>query len=1144
MSKIRLLLALIVASLCSVTLSARTAPTLPTAQTLESGKTYYLYNVGSDRFLYQSGNNSYAYAYTDKGAKVKVAAVNGTQYTLQFVSDDYYKYLTSSNNYPVRVDVSSRDYTETDNRFTITLIDGGYTLQRVYNAVDTLYLGYRANDNSYVYSDVVASGNIVWQFLDADEAARFVAKRNLYRALESAEGYTVDAYDAVYTNDESTNDDIQAAADKLNKAVDATTSVNAPDWADYKTLIEMSTSDQWRYYSNGSYESREVATGNTIYLAATVTVDGDATMCFNYRMNNWGFLEVYLDDVLQYTIHPYEGNSDQRYFVEMTSGRHTVTWKFTGRHSSSSSYAYMSEIGVESTPTMTVSLGEAGSLGTEVLYKTDHIANVRKLIVSGPMNSDDWGRIQMMTSLFTLDLSDATADEVPDYQFCSSSSPQPFFHAIKLPKNLKRIGTRAFYNTVLEDITFSDSLTTIGYDAFRGARIKEAILPETVTTFELDGDYSHAFAENQSLTKASFPAAAVSIPNRCFDGCYALQPFDFPEGVTSIGYRAFYNCYNFDSSIPSTVKTIDDYAFYSSGITNVVLTEGVSVGDYAFQYSDLKSIVLPTTFYSDRYYMLSNCDSLTDVTFQSPTVVVNKRSNMLGETSTMSKVNLHVPDYLVNHYKQDNYWYNCNVVGFPTTDIKNWVINNNLELKEGERIQGSPNLTLNAGNYLTISGETAMTIDTLTVGWGYQNYYEPWRSQVLMTGDNISIEGKFRYSFYTYEKEWYFLTLPFDFKVSDLQIADGASYAIRYYDGATRATDGTSGNWKNWPTDSIIPAGTGFIYQTSKTTASYFTSQDNDSKQYGVSNKIFTKALAANPSETSSDKGWNFIGNPWACYYNIHKLNFVAPITVWNYNNKSYKAYSVIDDDYAILPNEAFFVQCPDDVNSISFPIDGRQLDDKIESQNGAKPASTARQRRLINLQVMGADSLADVTRVVVNSLASLDYETSCDASKFMSLDRSVPQLYTIGTDGTQYAINERPEGDGTVALGLKVARQGTYTIAATRSDIGSAILTDHELGQQADLSQGGYTFTADAGTYNDRFTLSLNGGGVTAIGSVESGKAGVSVGDGAISVSGKATVYGIDGRKVAEVSDGSVSVPAGVYIVRSGKETVKVNVK
>lgn len=1144
MSKIRLLLALIVASLCSVTLFARTAPTLPDAQTLESGKTYYLYNVGSDRFLYQRGNSSNVYAYTDKGAKVKVAAVNGTQYTLQFVSDDYYKYL-SSYSYYVGVDISSSDYTSDENRFTVTLTDGGYTIQRVENAVDTLYLGYRANNNSYVYSNVVASGNVVWQLLDADEAARYIAKRNLYRALESADGYTVDTYEAVYDNDESTNDDLQAAADKLNKAVDATTSVTAPDWADYKTLIEMSTSNPWSYYNGsngGMYQSDDVETGSSKSLDATVTVDGDATMCFNYYMSNWGFLDVYLDDVLQYTIHPYEGVGNQRYFVEMTSGRHTVTWKFTAWHSSYDSYAYISGVGVESTPTMTVSLGEAGSLGTEVLYKTDHIANVRKLIVSGPMNSDDWGRIQMMTSLFTLDLSDATSDEVPDYQFGSS---QPFFHAIKLPKNLKRIGRQAFSATVLEDVTFPDSLTTIGYEAFRSSRVKEALLPETVTTFELVSNESYAFADNASLTKVSFPAAAVSIPQCCFDDCYNLQPFDIPEGITTIGRSAFYRCYNFDSAIPSTVKSIGDYAFYNSGITNVTLTEGVSVGDYAFQYSKLKSIVLPTTFYSDRYSMLSDCGRLTDVTFQSPTVVVNNRSNMLGGTSTMSKVNLHVPDYLVNHYKQDNYWYNCNVVGFPTTDIKNWVINNNLELKEGERIQGSPNLTLNAGNYLTISGETAMPIDTLTVRWGYYySYYQPWRSQVLMTSDNISIEGQFRYRLFTYEKTWYFLTLPFDFKVSDLQIADGASYAIRYYDGATRATDGTSGNWKNWPADSIIPAGTGFIYQTSKTTTSIFPSQDNDSKQYGVSNKIFTKALAANPSETSSDKGWNFIGNPWACYYNIHKLNFVAPITVWNYNRKTYNAYSVIDDDYAILPNEAFFVQCPDDVNSISFPIDGRQLDDKIESQNGAKPYGTARQRRLIDLQIVGADSLADVTRVVVNSQASPAYETTCDASKFFSLDKTVPQLYSVDDRGTRYAINERPQGDGTVGLGLTVGRQGVYTISATRNDLGTVLLTDRELGRQADLSQGGYTFTADAGAYNDRFTLSLDGGGVTAIGSVENGKADVSVSGGAISVSGKATVYGIDGRRVAEVSDGTVSVPAGVYIVRSGKEAVKVNVK
>ena len=70
-----------------------------------------------------------------------------------------------------------------------------------------------------------------------------------------------------------------------------------------------------------------------------------------------------------------------------------------------------------SKPQITVSLLEPGSLGTEVLYNTDHIKNVRRLKVKGAMNGDDWGRIKMMSTLLELDLSEAQFTEIPANQF-------------------------------------------------------------------------------------------------------------------------------------------------------------------------------------------------------------------------------------------------------------------------------------------------------------------------------------------------------------------------------------------------------------------------------------------------------------------------------------------------------------------------------------------------------------------------------------------------------------------------------------------------------------------------------------------------------------------------------------------------------
>ncbi len=272
----------------------------------------------------------------------------------------------------------------------------------------------------------------------------------------------------------------------------------------------------------------------------------------------------------------------------------------------------------------------------------------------------------------------------------------------------------------------------------------------------------------------------------------------------------------------------------------------------------------------------------------------------------------------------------------------------------------------------------------------------------------------------------------------------------------------------------VIPAGTGFIMQTNKDTWNFFHAVDNDMKQNIVSYAEFVKGLEVNPSEKKSNTGWNLVGNPWQCFYNSHSLNFTAPITVWdNYNNK-YVAYSITDDDYAIRPNEAFFVQCPnEEYKTIGFPIQGRQFTDVIASQNAAPAMNRAlKERRLIDVVLTASDQCNDKTRVVLNEKAKLDYEMTCDASKFMSIDNSVPQLFTTDAEGTQYAINERPMYDGSVKMGLYIAKSGTYTISVSRCDMEKVILVDNETGETTDITYDEYTFSTDAGTFTNRFEL------------------------------------------------------------------------
>ena len=350
----------------------------------------------------------------------------------------------------------------------------------------------------------------------------------------------------------------------------------------------------------------------------------------------------------------------------------------------------------------------------------------------------------------------------------------------------------------------------------------------------------------------------------------------------------------------------------------------------------------------------------------------------------------------------------------------------------------------------------------------------------------------------------------------------------------------------------MIKAGTGFIVQASAATTLTFSAMDNESKQYVVSNEEFVKALAANPSEILSNRGWNLVGNPWQCYFNIHTLNFTAPITVYDVSKKTYTAYSIIDDDYAIRPNEAFFVQCPEGTEYISFPETGRQLTSEITNQSSAPAKRTAAMgsRQLVDVAISAGD-LTDKTRVVLNEAALMEYETACDASKFFTMDAGVPQIYTLDSEATEYAINERPVGDGNVQLGVVIAASGKHTISMPRNDAKTVVLIDHVAGTTHDLSLGEYTFTADAGTYNGRFTLSISKAPTTAVDEVTATDFTVKSVENAIVVSGAegmVTVFTIDGRKVAEQeSKGSVTfgnLLEGSYLVRTVNGTSKVTVK
>lgn len=135
--------------------------------------------------------------------------------------------------------------------------------------------------------------------------------------------------------------------------------------------------------------------------------------------------------------------------------------------------------------------------------------------------------------------------------------------------------------------------------------------------------------------------------------------------------------------------------------------------------------------------------------------------------------------------------------------------------------------------------------------------------------------------------------------------------------------------------------------------------------------------------------------------------------------------------------------------------------------------------RKLITLTIGNDDNAqVDRTRVVFNEEKLLDYESDCDAAKFIS-ENTAYQIYSMDGSNARYSINERPTDNGIVPLGIIVKTAGSVTISTSRLDCEDAILVDKVLKVEHPLATGGYTFTSAAGTFESRFELKVPGDGL-----------------------------------------------------------------
>ena len=583
------------------------------------------------------------------------------------------------------------------------------------------------------------------------------------------------------------------------------------------------------------------------------------------------------------------------------------------------------------------------------------------------------------------------------------------------------------------------------------------------------------------------------------DSLTSLFTVDMSQAtIRQLPKNAFQNCRFSSIQLPASLIDMGNSAFgVCHNLEEIVIPEGVLFADnLVYNCSKLKHLDLPSTLVSAKELMtvISIGDDATFscvITCRALLPPMAKENNILSIGD--ADIRLNVPAMSASAYANATGWkelaqepiscipLNINVLG--SKELSSDVLPDNYQpnLKLVQKGNYGAYSSINSFGWLTITGSKPLHLGHFSAyndlaGSLYDTHQGcELLTQAPVTAESVSLDLDIS------EARWYFMSFPFDVKLSDV-ITDSRiqHWVVRSYSGSNRAAM-RGQQWIDVPYTGTLEGRRGYAWMVA-------TSNDLEGDSYddlrltvsaaGASvNNLFANEDVSIPlsdyaSTYEHNASWNLVGNPYPCYYRIGDLQLTAPITVWtdSYSYEQYRTLSPLDDaDRVLRPYEAFFVQKPSAVSALVFSADGRVAPgsslnraQRLQATNGS--------RQLLNL-MLTADGMSDYTRVVLNEEAWLGYERARDAAKFFADNTDVPQLYTY-VNSVPCAINERPEADGTVLLGVRTGCEQTCTIAIEDAFQEPVLLEDRLAGTLTDLTKQAYTFLSNPGADDQRFVL------------------------------------------------------------------------
>ena len=275
--------------------------------------------------------------------------------------------------------------------------------------------------------------------------------------------------------------------------------------------------------------------------------------------------------------------------------------------------------------------------------KDEYLDQAKSLIIKNIrwIKSETFKNCKNVTTV-TFDQSGSLdVESIGDYAFEGCSS----LKTIIIPKYVSEMGSKVFQDcTNLESIRISASVSKIGSRMFAGCPNLKSIVVEEGNEKYDSRENCNAIVETATNTlvcgteNSTIPSTITAIGNGAFAET-GLKNIVIPEGVTSIELQAFENCQNLKSvTLPQSLKKLGYHVFANSGLTSVVIPEGITyLPQGTFNgCKNLETVTLPTTLETIEYNAFSN-SVLTSIFIPKGVTNISSTSfNYCGKLSTIS----------------------------------------------------------------------------------------------------------------------------------------------------------------------------------------------------------------------------------------------------------------------------------------------------------------------------------------------------------------------------------------------------------------------------------------------------------------------------------------------------------------------------